>query len=111
MKERLAFGQIKIKTIKMISPEEKCQVAAKLRSTSWHAENVSTLSLSHAAICPQGCRNGGMCVAPGICSCPDGWLGGACHTGESTLPPNTQHYHTHQCSLQAGFPLSCFKLN
>lgn len=21
-------------------------------------------------------------MAPGICSCPDGWLGGACHTGE-----------------------------
>lgn len=38
-----------------------------------------------AAICPQGCRNGGSCVAPGICSCPEGWLGGACHTGESRL--------------------------
>ncbi|MBN3271041.1 VWDE protein, partial [Polyodon spathula] len=31
------------------------------------------------AICPQGCRNGGSCVAPGICSCPEGWVGGACH--------------------------------
>lgn len=37
-----------------------------------------------AAICPQGCRNGGICMAPGICSCPEGWLGGACHTGELT---------------------------
>ena len=35
-----------------------------------------------AAVCPQGCRNGGSCVAPGICSCPDGWVGGACHTGK-----------------------------
>lgn len=34
-----------------------------------------------AAICPQGCRNGGSCVAPGICSCQEGWIGGACHTG------------------------------
>ncbi|XP_038653426.1 von Willebrand factor D and EGF domain-containing protein isoform X2 [Scyliorhinus canicula] len=31
------------------------------------------------AICPQGCRNGGNCLAPGICNCPDGWVGGACH--------------------------------
>jgi len=38
--------------------------------------------VSTAAVCPQGCRNGGSCVAPGICSCPDGWVGGACHTGE-----------------------------
>lgn len=26
-------------------------------------------------------------MAPGICSCPEGWLGGACHTGE--LRPST----------------------
>ncbi|KAG7216457.1 hypothetical protein INR49_001943 [Caranx melampygus] len=38
------------------------------------------------AICPQGCRNGGICVAPGICSCPEGWLGGACHTAVCSKP-------------------------
>lgn len=50
--------------------------------------DVSAVSGSHVdhlsvsvAICPQGCWNGGSCVAPGICSCPDGWIGGACHTG------------------------------
>ncbi|MBN3284288.1 VWDE protein, partial [Polyodon spathula] len=42
---------------------------------------VKCLSTPHLfpAICPQGCRNGGSCVAPGICSCPEGWVGGACH--------------------------------
>lgn len=43
--------------------------------TCWSFISVSV------AICPQGCKNGGSCVAPGICSCPDGWIGGACHTG------------------------------
>lgn len=48
----------------------------------FHAEQTPLWFVSHAAICPQGCRNGGLCVAPGICSCTEGWLGGACHMGE-----------------------------
>ena len=64
-----------------------------------------------AAICPQGCRNGGLCVAPGICSCPEGWLGGACHTGESNLSSHRpKHCNMHQCTLQARLPLSLFFL-
>ncbi|NWI86981.1 VWDE protein, partial [Pitta sordida] len=38
------------------------------------------------AICPQGCRNNGACVAPGICNCPAGWFGGACHLAVCKLP-------------------------
>lgn len=52
------------------------------RSMKLTAVSVSPLRSLPAATCPQGCRNGGVCVAPGICSCPEGWLGGACHTGE-----------------------------
>ncbi|NWW46657.1 VWDE protein, partial [Pedionomus torquatus] len=37
-------------------------------------------------ICPQGCQNNGACVAPGICSCPAGWVGGACHLALCKLP-------------------------
>lgn len=62
-----------------------------------------------AAICPQGCRNGGVCVAPGICSCPEGWLGGACHAGEFKLRPNT--HNVHHCTLQAQRLLSLFFLS
>lgn len=59
-----------------------------------------------AAICPQGCRNGGICMAPGICSCPEGWLGGACHTGE--LTPTRWHasmYFTSIICLVSPLPL------
>lgn len=61
------------------------------------------------AICPQGCRNGGICVAPGICSCPDGWLGGACHTGEFVARTSA---HLSELSYSGtGLPsgLECFK--
>lgn len=55
--------------------------------------NMSLWFVTHSAICPQGCRNGGICVVPGICSCPEGWMGGACHTGKF---PTTKHIHMHQ---------------
>lgn len=37
------------------------------------------------AICypPDGCLNGGYCVVPGQCSCPNGWGGAKCHEGMS----------------------------
>ncbi|KAL4646849.1 protein jagged-1a-like [Arapaima gigas] len=44
------------------------------------------LVVSSTAICPQGCQNGGSCVAPGICSCPSGWVGGACHKAVCPQP-------------------------
>lgn len=30
-------------------------------------------------------------MAPGICSCAEGWLGGACHMGEYKLFPKTDN--------------------
>ena len=35
------------------------------------------------AICfpPDGCRNNGHCVSPGICSCARGWSGAKCQNG------------------------------
>lgn len=58
--------------------------------------NMSSGLFPNAAICPQGCRNGGVCVAPGICSCPEGWLGGACHTGEFQLVPMNRAQLKHE---------------
>lgn len=66
------------------------------------AANNASLVCSPIAICPQGCRNGGLCVAPGICSCPEGWLGGACHIGklDSTPIPSSNGYNiTAQCTM------------
>ena len=31
--------------------------------------------------CSDGCQNGGNCVFPGICECPNGWAGLACEEG------------------------------
>ena len=41
------------------------------------------VSVSILAICfpPDGCRNGGHCAQPGICSCTTGWRGPACADG------------------------------
>uniref|UniRef100_A0A673KEF5 von Willebrand factor D and EGF domains n=1 Tax=Sinocyclocheilus rhinocerous TaxID=307959 RepID=A0A673KEF5_9TELE len=64
-----------------VNGEAKC-----ICPSSW------TGSRCQDAICPQGCRNGGSCVAPGICSCPEGWIGGAyCSNGNGgkCVSPNT----------------------
>lgn len=88
--------EIKGLMILLVTPAYSNCLSLTLSSASWHAENVSVWFVPCVAICPQGCRNGGICVAPGICSCPEGWLGGACHTGE--LKPNS---HMQQFTLQA----------
>ena len=38
-----------------------------------------------------GCANGGLCVDPDVCSCPDGYTGARCQTGIDILCtiPNT----------------------
>lgn len=33
------------------------------------------------ALCRPGCAHGGTCVAPDVCSCPDGYTGARCQTG------------------------------
>ena len=35
------------------------------------------------ALCRPGCANGGLCVAPDVCSCPDGFTGARCQTGRN----------------------------
>ena len=34
-----------------------------------------------AAICINGCHNGGTCTAPSNCRCTSGWTGSNCQTG------------------------------
>lgn len=51
-------------------------------------------------------------MAPGICSCPDGWLGGACHTGEFGCTQSCTSLHPGELSYSgSGLPngLECFK--
>ena len=33
------------------------------------------------AVCQEPCLNGGMCIKPGQCSCPEGFTGTQCETG------------------------------
>ena len=35
----------------------------------------------HSAQCSGGCRNGGICTLPGVCTCAPGWTGINCETG------------------------------
>lgn len=37
------------------------------------------------ALCRPGCANGGLCVDPDVCSCPDGFTGARCQTGNDPL--------------------------
>lgn len=37
------------------------------------------------AVCLQKCKNGGECVGPNTCHCPNGWEGLQCQTGECSL--------------------------
>lgn len=32
------------------------------------------------AICNRTCENGGLCIAPDVCSCRSGWIGAQCET-------------------------------
>ena len=32
-----------------------------------------------------GCANGGLCVDPDVCSCPDGYTGARCQTGNDSM--------------------------
>lgn len=43
-----------------------------------HIQRVSSIC---AAVCTPDCQNGGACVAPGICNCLEGWIGGRCEGG------------------------------
>jgi len=38
------------------------------------------LFCTHAAVCSQGCYNGGICVRPTVCRCRIGWTGSNCKT-------------------------------
>ena len=33
------------------------------------------------AMCSTGCFNGGLCTAPGVCTCPSEWTGIDCRQG------------------------------
>ena len=52
-----------------------------------------------------GCANGGLCVDPDVCSCPDGYTGARCQTGIDILCtiPNTMGLKNH-----SGFLLITF---
>ena len=38
-----------------------------------------------------GCANGGLCVDPDVCSCPDGYTGARCQTGIDIFVHHTKH--------------------
>ena len=37
---------------------------------------------TYIAVCPDGCFNGGVCTAPGTCTCSSGWTGNDCTQGK-----------------------------
>ena len=39
----------------------------------------------YVAICTPPCQNGGDCVAPGVCECPDVWNGLRCEDGKCSV--------------------------
>ena len=63
------------------------------------------LMIMSTAICfpPDGCRNGGVCIRPGHCSCSTGWEGVRCDERKSVAIPSSPiihgNYYIFQCSL------------
>ena len=51
----------------------------KLYVASWFEYIIST----YKAVCPDGCFNGGVCTAPGTCTCSSGWNGNDCTQGKN----------------------------
>ena len=43
---------------------------------------VKMLFVTYKAVCPGGCFNGGVCTAPGTCTCTSGWTGNDCRQGK-----------------------------
>lgn len=33
-------------------------------------------------MCTRPCKNGGICIPPGLCSCPSGFVGDVCQHGK-----------------------------
>ncbi len=47
-----------------------------------HAHHCIALHIKHnAAICIPSCENGGICISPGHCACPSGFIGSRCEEG------------------------------
>ncbi len=43
----------------------------------WHCVFINLI----AAICIPSCENGGICISPGHCACPSGFIGARCEEG------------------------------
>ncbi|KAK2880853.1 hypothetical protein Q8A67_018121 [Cirrhinus molitorella] len=83
MREKPANMQTVIQSVKMVENAFDLENADVLQDLE---ENSVTKWFVTVAVGMVGCRNGGSCVAPGICSCPEGWIGGACHTAVCKKP-------------------------
>lgn len=64
------------------------------RVVSWF---VASLSFSLAAVCENGCLNGGRCVAPNRCVCTYGFTGAQCERGNH-FSSITLHHAACHCS-------------
>lgn len=57
--------------------------------TSGYVVYIFSLVSCHCpAVCLQKCLNGGECIGPNICECPEGWVGMLCQTRKCC-----SHYH------------------
>ncbi|XP_076436572.1 epidermal growth factor-like protein 8 [Babylonia areolata] len=64
-------------------------------------------------VCGQPCQNGGKCVAPDTCQCPDGWSGPQCQNdvdeceGQNKCQQVCQNLPgSYECSCQDGFKIA-----
>lgn len=81
------------------------------------------ISFLETAICNHTCENGGICIAPDVCSCRAGWEGARCETDideclqegnssremDTLCPPNAYCVNKpgwHLCNCLDGFQLS-----
>ncbi|XP_071156388.1 uncharacterized protein [Mytilus edulis] len=56
--------------------------------------------------CPPGCKNGGICIARGLCRCPGGFAGSLCETKVTCSPGcmnNGTCYDTNKCRCLDGY--------
>lgn len=83
----------------------------------WQQSSPSDSSCSEP-VCSNPCQNGGQCVAPDICQCPEGWRGSHCEqdvdecAGQNECQQVCQNLPgSFECSCQDGFKIADDKVS
>ncbi|CAL4187705.1 unnamed protein product [Meganyctiphanes norvegica] len=74
-----------------IFPLGERQIFYKCRDGRWHLEGGDPIYYQECIpFCKPACMNGGHCIAPHTCQCPEGWYGRACRRAVKLVTTSTR---------------------